>query len=56
MTENEIGTNVLEAAIIGVHRDPGPGLLEIVHVLTLAKALSDRRLVPVAIHYNGIKF
>ena len=60
MTENEIGTKVLEAAI-GLHRDLGPGLLEIVYEVTLARELSDlglavERQVPVAIHHKGITF
>jgi GxxExxY protein len=60
MTENEIGTKVLEAAI-GLHRDLGPGLLEIVYEVTLARELSDlglaaERQVPVAIHHKAITF
>jgi GxxExxY protein len=60
MKENEIGTRVLEAAI-DVHRELGPGLLETVYEVILAKELSDlglnvRRQVPVPIHYKGISF
>jgi GxxExxY protein len=60
MTENEIGTIVVEAAI-AVHRELGPGLLETVYEVVLARELADRRLaierqVPVAIIYKGILF
>ena len=60
MTENQIGTIVIEAAIT-VHRELGPGLLETVYEVILARELSDRglkvdRRVPVAITYKGIRF
>ena len=60
MTENEIGTIVVESAIV-VHRELGPRLLETVYEITLAHELQDRglkvnRQVPVAIRYKGIKF
>ena len=60
MTENQIGTVVIEAAIT-VHRELGPGLLETVYEVILARELSDRglkvdRQVPVAITYKGIRF
>jgi len=60
MTENEIGTIVIEAAI-AVHRELGPGLLETVYEVILARELVDRGLkvdqhVPVAITYKGIRF
>jgi GxxExxY protein len=60
MTENEIGTVVVDAAI-GVHRELGPGLLETVYEVTLARELEDRgltveRQVPVAITYKSIRF
>jgi GxxExxY protein len=60
MTENEIGTRVIEAAI-AVHRELGPGLLETVYEVVLARELSDRglrviRQVPVPIEYKGIRF
>ena len=60
MTENEIGTIVIEAAI-AVHRELGPGLLETVYEVILARDLVDRglkvdRQVPVAITYKGIRF
>jgi GxxExxY protein len=60
MTENEIGTIVVESAI-GVHRELGPGLLETVYEVILARELEDRglkvdRQVPVPIQYNGTTF
>ena len=60
MTENEVGTLVVEAAI-AVHRELGPGLLESVYEIVLAKELQERgltvaRQVPMAIQYKGIKF
>ena len=60
MTENEIGTIVLESAI-AVHRELGPGLLETVYEVVLARELQDRglnveRQVPVAIQYKDIRF
>ena len=60
MTENEIGTIVVGSAI-AVHRELGPGLLEAVYEVILARELQDRKLVidrqvPVAIHYKGIRF
>lgn len=60
MTENEIGTIVIESAI-AVHRELGPGLLETVYGVVLARELGDRglkaeRQVPVPIAYKGIRF
>lgn len=60
MTENEIGTKVLEAAI-RVHRELGPGLLETVYEVILARELSDlglavKRQVPITIKYKGLLF
>ncbi len=60
MHENEIGTQVLRAAI-NVHRELGPGLLESVYEVILARELSDlglqvARQVPVSIVYKGIRF
>ncbi len=60
MTENEIGTVVVDAAI-AVHRILGPGLLESVYELILAHELRRRglaveRQVAVAIVYGGVKF
>ncbi len=53
MHENEIGTRVTAAAI-AVHRELGPGLLETVYEIVLARELSERglkvvRQVPVPI-------
>lgn len=60
MTENEIGTRVIEAAI-AVHRELGPGLLESVYEIILENELADRglrveRQVSVPISYKGIEF
>ncbi len=60
MTENEIGTMVIEAAI-AVHRELGPGLLETVYEVILARELADQglnveRQVAVPINYKGIRF
>jgi len=60
MTENEIGTHVVEAAI-EVHRELGPGLLESVYEAALLIELEARDLavesqVPVPIRYKGTPF
>jgi GxxExxY protein len=60
MNENEIGTRVIEAAIT-VHRELGPGLLESVYEVVLARELKDlglnvERQVPVPITYKGVRF
>ena len=60
MTENEIGTIVIESAI-AVHRELGPGLLEMVYEVVLVRELQNRglkveRQVPVPIEYKGIRF
>lgn len=60
MKENEIGTKVLEAAI-NVHRELGPGLLESVYEVTVARELSDlglkvKRQVQIPIIYKNIRF
>jgi GxxExxY protein len=60
MTENEIGTIVVDAAI-AVHRELGPGLLESVYETVLAHEMQSRglrvnRQVPVAFTYRNIKF
>jgi len=60
MTENTIGTLVVGAAI-AVHRGLGPGLLETVYEVTLARELAERgltvdRQVLIAITYQGIRF
>ncbi len=60
MTENEIGTLVIEKAI-AIHRDLGPGLLESVYEAVLYHELSGagvtaRRQVPIPFAYHGVKF
>jgi GxxExxY protein len=60
MTENEVGTIVVDSAI-AVHRELGPGLLETVYEVVLARELRDRglttkRQVPVPIQYKDIRF
>ena len=60
MTENEIGTAVVESAI-SVHRELGPGLLETVYEVVLAHELKERGLAverqrPIPIEYKGLKF
>ena len=60
MEENEIGRIVVDAAV-KVHRELGPGLLESVYELVLAKELECRglrvaRQVAVPIEYRGIRF
>ena len=57
MHENDIGTEIVKAAV-DLHRDLGPGLLELVYEATLTKKLRSRglavwRQVPIAIEYNG---
>ncbi len=60
MNENEIGTQVVDAAIL-VHRELGPGLLEIVYEIVLQhelrqRGLEVRRQVPVSIICRGHRF
>ncbi|HOW66390.1 MAG TPA: GxxExxY protein [Candidatus Paceibacterota bacterium] len=60
MNENAIGTLIVDCAI-ELHRDLGPGLLETVYEVTLARALERRglvvqRQVGVAIEYRGERF
>jgi len=60
MTENEIGTLVIESAL-EVHRELGPGLYEIVYETALAYELTQRglsveRQVAVPLEYKGIRF
>lgn len=60
MTENEIGKLVVDAAL-KVHRELGPGLLETVYEVVLARELERRgmrveRQVPVPIVYEGLHF
>ena len=60
MTENELGTIIVDAAI-AVHRELGPGLLETVYEVALAYELQQRglmveRQVPIPIKFKGINF
>jgi GxxExxY protein len=60
MTENEIGTIVVEAAI-AIHRELGPGLLETVYEVILdhelrRSGLTVVRQQPIPIEYMGISF
>jgi GxxExxY protein len=60
MDENEIGTVVVDCAV-QLHRSLGPGLLETVYEVTLARQLEKRglsvqRQVPVAIEFDGEAF
>jgi GxxExxY protein len=60
IAENEIGTRVIEAAI-AVHLELGPGLLETVYEVVLAREPAERELRgerqnPVPITYKGIRF
>jgi hypothetical protein len=60
MHENEIGTVIVDCAVY-LHKDLGPGLLETVYEVTLARKLEKRglsvqRQVPIAIEYEGQKF
>ena len=60
MSENEIGTIIVDSAV-DLHRNLGPGLLETVYEVTLARALERRglavqRQVSVPIEYQGETF
>jgi GxxExxY protein len=60
MDENKIGSIVVDCAV-ALHRDLGPGLLETVYEVTLARALERRglhveRQVAVPIEYEGERF
>ena len=60
MHENEIGTAIVDCAV-HLHQDLGPGLLETVYDVTLARKLEKRglsvqRQVPIAIEYDGQHF
>lgn len=60
MTENEIGTKVLECAI-KVHNKIGPGLLEIIYEITLCHELTKcglnvKRQIAIPVIYDNIKF
>jgi len=60
MTENEIGTIIVDAAV-AIHRELGPGLLESVYDMVLAyelgqRGLSVKRQVPIPIQYKQMTF
>ena len=60
MTENEIGTIILDSAIY-IHRQLGPGLLETVYEAILSRELEKRglkgeRQKPISIEFEGMKF
>jgi GxxExxY protein len=60
MTENEIGSHVVDAAI-EVHRLLGPGLLESVYEVALRHELQLRGLsveaqVPIDVEYKSVRF
>ncbi len=60
MTENEIAKQIMDAAFL-IHRTLGPGLLETVYEVILAKKLTEmglavHRQVPVPIRFEGITF
>ena len=60
MAENEIGREVVDSAVM-VHRELGPGLLETVSEVVLARELEGRdlsveRQAKVPVCYRGIRF
>ena len=60
MTENEIAKHIMDAAFF-IHRTLGPGLLETVYEVILAKKLAKmglvvERQVPVPIRFEGVTF
>ncbi|MCH2155971.1 MAG: GxxExxY protein [Opitutales bacterium] len=60
MHENEIGDEIISSAI-EVHRELGPGLLEIVYEVALAhllvsKGIQCERQVQIPIQFRGIQF
>jgi GxxExxY protein len=60
LIENEIADRVMDAAF-QIHRELGPGLLESVYEVVLARKLTDtglvvERQVPVPIQFQGILF
>lgn len=60
MTENEIGTAVVDCSV-RLHQALGPGLLELVYEVTLARSLEKRglevqRQVPIPISFEGEHF
>jgi GxxExxY protein len=60
MNENEIGRIVVDTAV-AIHRELGPGLLETVYEVIMARELSRKglrveRQIPVPIKFQGIGF
>lgn len=60
MTENEIGTAVVDCSV-RLHQALGPGLLELVYEVKLARSLEKRglevqRQVPIPISFEGEHF
>ena len=60
MEENEIGNYIVET-VIRIHRELGPGLLEMVYEIILAHQLKQQgfevnRQVAIPIEYGGLKF
>ena len=60
LTENEIGRIIVDLAV-QLHRELGPGLLEVVYEVLLAHMLQEaglvvRRQVPIPIEFRGIRF
>jgi GxxExxY protein len=60
MTENEIADRIMDAAF-QIHRELGPGLLESVYEVILAKQLTEmglavERQVPIPIIFQGVAF
>lgn len=60
MTENQIAKEVVDAAV-KTHSELGPGLLESVYEIVLARELRRRdlrveRQVPIPIEYEGFRF
>ena len=60
MTENQIATVIVDA-VLSVHRELGPGLLESVYEVILAfeigqSGLAVKRQVPISIHYKQMTF
>jgi GxxExxY protein len=60
MTENMIASLIMDAAFL-IHRELGPGLLESVYEVVLARLLTDKglvvaRQVPIAVRFQGMIF
>lgn len=60
MTENEIGKIIIDCAV-RLHKELGPGLLEIVYEVLLTRLLEEaglkvKRQVSVPIEFRGVRF